>query len=94
IIDVFVMMGAGLLAYIMIKLDFSMSPVVIGIILGPMAESNLRRALMMSQGDLSILYTRPITATFLGIAILTLILPIIGPSLKAMWKKYRAKPAQ
>ena len=40
----------------MIKLDFSMSPVVIGIILGPMAESNLRRALMMSQGDLSILY--------------------------------------
>lgn len=93
IIDVFVMMGAGLLAYIMIKLDFSMSPVVIGIILGPMAESNLRRALMMSQGDLSILYTRPITATFLAIALLTLLLPIVGPGLKSMWKKWRSKSA-
>ncbi|MEC3990124.1 tripartite tricarboxylate transporter permease [Proteus mirabilis] len=93
IIDVFVMMGAGLLAYIMIKLDFSMSPVVIGIILGPMAESNLRRALMMSQGDLSILYTRPITATFLAIALLTLLLPIVGPGLKSMWKKWRSQSA-
>ncbi len=92
--DVFIMMGTGLLAYVLIKLDFSMSPIVIGIILGPMAESNLRRALTMSQGDLSILYTRPITATFLAIAILTLILPIVGPSLKTMWKKYRAKPVQ
>ncbi|XPD82271.1 hypothetical protein ACMHUM_18130 [Proteus mirabilis] len=87
------MMGAGLLAYIMIKLDFSMSPVVIGIILGPMAESNLRRALMMSQGDLSILYTRPITATFLAIALLTLLLPIVGPGLKSMWKKWRSQSA-
>ncbi|WP_300001480.1 tripartite tricarboxylate transporter permease [uncultured Cedecea sp.] len=89
--DVFIMIGAGILAYILIKLDFSMSPIVIGIILGPMAESNLRRALTMSQGDLSILYTRPVTATFLGIALLTLLLPIIGPAVKQLWKKLKSK---
>lgn len=91
IIDVFVMIGAGILAYILIKLDFSMSPIVIGIILGPMAESNLRRALTMSQGDLSILYARPVTATFLAIALLTLLLPIIGPAAKQLWKKLKHK---
>lgn len=89
--DVFVMMGSGFLAYIMIKLNFSMSPIVIGIILGPMAESNLRRALMMSEGDPSVFLTRPICATFLAIAILTLLLPIFGPGIKAYWKKRKAK---
>jgi putative tricarboxylic transport membrane protein len=85
--DVFVMMGAGILAYIMIKLDFSMSPIVIGIILGPMAESNFRRALVISEGDPSIFLTRPVCAVFLSIALVTLLLPIIGPRLKALWRK-------
>ncbi len=85
--DVYVMMGAGVLGYILLKLDFSMSPIVIGIILGPMAETNLRRALMMSEGDPSIFATRPICAIFLGIALITLIFPIIGPAIKARRKK-------
>lgn len=87
--DVFVMMGAGFLAYILIKLDFSMSPIVIGIILGPMAESNLRRALMMSEGDPMVLLTRPICATFLAIAVLTLLLPVFGPKIKSLMKVRR-----
>ena len=86
-IDVFVMMGAGLVAYVLIKLDFSMSPIVIGIILGPLAETNLRRSLMMSQGDVSIFFTRPVCATFIVIAVLTLFLPIVSP----MWKNWRQK---
>ena len=82
--DVFVMMLAGIAAYIMIKLKFSMSPIVIGIILGPMAESNFRRTLVISEGDLSIFLTRPVCAAFLVIALITLLLPIIGPKLKAL----------
>lgn len=89
--DVFVMMGAGIAAYILIKLDFSMSPIVIGIILGPLAETNLRRSLMMSQGDASILLTRPICAIFLVIAAVTLLLPIISPNLKAWRAKRKLK---
>lgn len=86
-VDVFVMMIAGVLGYIMIKLDFSMSPVVIGIILGPMAENNLRRALVMSDGHFSIFVTSPVCAVFLVIALLTLLRPILGPKLKAWWQK-------
>lgn len=85
--DVFVMMVSGLAAYILIKLDFSMSPIVIGIILGPMAESNFRRALVMSEGDPSVFLTRPVCAVFLVIALITLLMPIFGPRLKAMWRK-------
>ena len=88
--DVFVMMGAGIAAYVMIKLKFSMSPIVIGIILGPMAESNFRRTLVISEGDLSIFLTRPVCAVFLVIALITLLLPIIGPKLKALRRKKTA----
>jgi putative tricarboxylic transport membrane protein len=88
-IDVFVMIGFGILGYILQKLDFSMSPIVIGIILGPMAETNFRRALILSSGDVSIFYKRPITLTFLVIALLTLFAPIVGPKLKR--KKNLAK---
>ncbi|WP_134497436.1 tripartite tricarboxylate transporter permease [Microvirga pakistanensis] len=90
--DVFVMSIAGFLGYIMIKLGFSMSPIVIGIILGPMAETNLRRALTMSDGDFSIFLTRPICLTFLIIAAVTLFLPIVGPKFSA-WRRAKAASA-
>lgn len=90
-IDVFVMMFAGILGYILLKLDFSMSPIVIGIILGPMAETNLRRALVMSEGDYSVFVTRPVCLAFLVIAFVTLILPVIGPKLLAWWRQHRGK---
>ena len=92
-IDVFVMMLAGTLGYILIKLDFSMSPIVIGIILGPMAETNLRRSLVMSEGDYSVFVTRPICLSFLIIAVVTLFLPIVGPKLWGWWKKRSGGPA-
>jgi putative tricarboxylic transport membrane protein len=91
-IDVFVMMLAGVLGYILLKLDFSMSPIVIGIILGPMAETNFRRALVMYQGDFSIFVTRPVCLTFLVIALITLFLPIVGPKLWGWWKKRSGGP--
>lgn len=50
ITDVFVMVGFGFLGYFLNKMEFSMSAIVIGIILGSMAESNFRGALMMSDG--------------------------------------------
>ncbi|WJV53839.1 tripartite tricarboxylate transporter permease [Pectobacteriaceae bacterium CE90] len=86
-VDVFLMMGAGLVAYVLIKLNFSMSPIVIGMILGPLAETNLRRSLMMSQGNPMVFLTRPVCAVFIIIALLTLLLPIISP----MIKRYRSK---
>ncbi|WP_176084031.1 tripartite tricarboxylate transporter permease [Martelella sp. HB161492] len=88
--DVFVMMFAGVCAYVMLKLDFSMSPIIIGIILGPMIEGNLRRSLIMSDGSYSIFATSPVCAIFLVIALATLTLPIIGPKIKAARRARKA----
>ncbi|SNS00221.1 putative tricarboxylic transport membrane protein [Anaerovirgula multivorans] len=78
LIDVFVMVFFGIAGYFLIKFDFSMSAIVIGIILGPLAESNLRRALVMSSGNISIFFTRPISLFFICVSVLSLVAPIIS----------------
>lgn len=84
IIDVFVMVGFGFLGYFLNKLEFSMSAIIIGIILGKMAEANFRGALMMSDGNLAVFVTRPICAFFLGVAVLSLFSPLYGPLLRTL----------
>lgn len=80
--DIIVMNIFGILGYILTKLDFSMSPIVIGIILGKMAENNLRRALIISNGSMAAILTRPITAAFLIIGTVTLLAPVVSEVLK------------
>lgn len=75
--DVLVMLVAGIAGYFMKKYGFPVSPLILGLILGPMMESNLRRSLVMSQGDISILFTRPIACILVILAIITLFTPII-----------------
>jgi putative tricarboxylic transport membrane protein len=53
------------------------APAVIGLILGPLAETQFRRALAISQGDATIFFTRPITASLLALAALVLIAPTV-----------------
>lgn len=90
LIDVFVMVFCGLLGYFLNKTEFSMSAIVIGIILGSMAEANFRGALMMSDGSLSVFVTRPICAIFLLLAIISLFSPILGPAVKKVLKRKKA----
>ncbi len=75
--DVYVMVGAGIIGYFMKKYGFPASPVVLALILGPMAESEFRRSLVLSQGSYEIFYTRPIAATLIFLSILSLFAPII-----------------
>jgi putative tricarboxylic transport membrane protein len=67
IFDMWIMFGAGILGYLMRKLEFPAAPVVLALVLGPMVERSLRQSLTLSHGDLSIFFTRPIAAvlTFL-----------------------------
>ncbi|GIN63353.1 C4-dicarboxylate ABC transporter permease [Robertmurraya siralis] len=74
--DVVVMFVAGVIGYFLKKFEFPASPIILGLILGPMMESNFRRSLVMSEGDISIFFTRPITVVLLTIAIITLFTPI------------------
>jgi len=60
----------------------SVSPVVLGLILGPMAEANFRRALLMSEGSYSIFFSSPIAIVFIGLIILTLFGPYVQNRIK------------
>lgn len=74
--DVVVMFIAGVFGYFFKRIDIPLSPIILGLILGPMLESNFRRALGMSNGDFSIFYTRPITLVLLTMACITLFAPL------------------
>ncbi|MFC3569051.1 tripartite tricarboxylate transporter permease [Paracoccus simplex] len=71
------LLAFGVLGYVMRLFGYPIAPIVVGLILGPMAEQQLRRALSISQGDWIYLVQSPIAAVLLGIAALALIVPLI-----------------
>jgi putative tricarboxylic transport membrane protein len=76
--DVSLLVAFGLLGYLMRMLDYPSAPLVLGLVLGGAMERALRQSLMMSQGDLSILATRPISAAMLSLALLILLIPLFN----------------
>ncbi|MCC7280878.1 MAG: tripartite tricarboxylate transporter permease [Acetobacteraceae bacterium] len=85
VIDLVLLYGIGLAGMVMRRFDFPTAPVVIGMILGPMAEQEFRRALTISQGDMTTFITRPLSAALLAIALLLL----VAPRLYAIWARSR-----
>ncbi|MFT3687901.1 tripartite tricarboxylate transporter permease [Paenirhodobacter sp.] len=77
IFELGMLLGFGVLGYVMRLFGYPIAPIVVGLILGPMAEQQLRRALSISQGDWTVLVQSPIAAVLLGIAALALIVPLI-----------------
>ncbi|MBX9738963.1 MAG: tripartite tricarboxylate transporter permease, partial [Beijerinckiaceae bacterium] len=67
----------GFLGYLMRRYDYPVAPMVVGLILGPMAEAQLRRALQISLGDPMILLENPISATLLALAAIALLAPFV-----------------
>ena len=86
VIDLWVMFAAGAAGYILEKINVPLAPIVLGLILGPMAEQSVRRALLISRGDPTELFTRPLSAV---IALATLGL-VLWPILKGL--KARRRP--
>ena len=74
--DVFLLLVFGVFGYILITLNFSPAPLLLGYVLGPMMEENFRRALLVAGGDISIFIVRPISGTFLTIAVALLMFSI------------------
>jgi len=82
--DVGLLVAAGLLGYVMRKIDLPTAPLVLAFVLGPLFEQAVRRSLIISQGDLTIFFTRPWSVVFL---VLTLVIAI-GPALiPTQWRK-------
>jgi len=71
--DVGLSLVIGIVAYFMEYYGYSVSPVLLALILGPIAEQNLRRALIISHGDPLIFFKRPISAVLIGVAIFMMI---------------------
>jgi putative tricarboxylic transport membrane protein len=83
LVDVWVMFGAGLLGLVCRRARVPVGPLVLGLILGPMMEANLRRALILSRGDWSALLARPLVVALLAAAVVSLAWPV--------WKAWRAR---
>lgn len=83
--DVYVMLAFGLIGFFLRCFGYPMAPLVLGIVLGDLLEKNLRRALLLSDGDLSPFFTRPISA---GVA--ALIFGTIGFKLYSLYRKRKA----
>src|SRR5690606_2910141 len=77
IFDVYLMAGFGVIGYILFKLDCEPAPLLLGFILGPMMEENLRLALLLSGGSPSVLVTRPVSGAMLALALVALVLVLM-----------------
>ena len=74
--DVIIMVTFGLIGYLMKKFDYEAAPLVLALVLGPLMETHLRRSLVISEGTFGIFFTRPISASFLMMALLILLSPL------------------
>ncbi len=79
--DIWMVAVFGLIGYTFIKLGCEPAPLLLGLILGPMMEEYLRRALLISRGDWSVFVTRPISASLLAAAVLLLVIVLL-PAIK------------
>jgi putative tricarboxylic transport membrane protein len=73
--DLFVMYGIGLVGVLMRRFDFPVAPVIVGMILGPLAEAQMRNALSIGEGKWSVFIERPMAATLLAVVVAVLVLP-------------------
>jgi putative tricarboxylic transport membrane protein len=76
LVDVWIMLGMGVLGYVLRKLDFETAPIVLGLVLAPMMELSLRQSLAMSAGSYAIFVTRPISVILLAIGLVLVVLAL------------------
>jgi putative tricarboxylic transport membrane protein len=82
VFDIWMVAIFGVIGYVFIKLGCEPAPLLLGFILGPMMEENLRRAMLLSRGDWSVFVTRPLSAGLLAAALLLVIIVAL-PAVKS-----------
>jgi len=78
IVDVYITIIFGIIGYLFQKYHYPLSPILLALILGPMAERNLRRYLVISSGNFDFFYTRPICTVLLLAAVASLIISVLN----------------
>jgi len=87
--DLFIMIIVGILAYLILKMGFSLVPILLGVVLEPIAEHNFRNSLVMSQGSPTIFFTRPISLLFIVLALSAIGMVLIKKMKKKSTKEKR-----
>jgi putative tricarboxylic transport membrane protein len=87
--DLFLMFGIGLVGVVMRRFDFPTAPVIVGMILGPLAEAQMRNALSIGEGRWSVFIERPMSASLLAVVVLVL----VAPRLIAILRRLRVRTA-
>ena len=75
--DLYLVAIMGIVGYILMKLECPPAPLILGFVLGPLMEENLRRALLISRGDPTVFFTRPISLSFMLLSAFVLIIMIV-----------------
>jgi putative tricarboxylic transport membrane protein len=83
IFDIWIMLIFGVIGYYLDKMKFPLAAVILGLVLGPIAETEFRRGLEMANGDITIFFTRPISAILLFLALVAIVFPL--------WNNYKKK---
>jgi putative tricarboxylic transport membrane protein len=93
--DIWVMLGAGLIGFVLRELRFPMAPLVLGIVLGDLLDKNLLRGLVLSGGDLSPFFTRPISAALCALTLLAALwsIPGVAARLRGAFRRPREAEA-
>ena len=92
-LDIAVMLVFGVLGYIFKKLSYPLAPLVLALVLGDMAESSFRQAMLISQGDLSIFWSNPLVGTIVTLALTMLFWPVISLVIGRVWPRNGRKAA-
>ena len=88
LLDVWIMLIFGVIGFLMRRFDYEAAPLVLGMVFGPIMERSLSQSLLISQGNLLGLWTRPISGTILALAVLTFLTLAV---IKMLWhQKKRA----
>ena len=87
VVDLVLLYTMGAMGFVMRRYDFPTAPVIIGMILGPLAEQEFRRAMTISQGDLMIFLEKPLSLTLLIVALLA----VLAPAIWRLSVKYRVR---
>ena len=93
--DVWLIAGFGVAGYLLRKADYPLAPLVLALVLGPLMEKSFRQTLIAEQGDVLAFFERPLAATFLVVAAVFFLLPLVKMVRSARAKaKAQATPAE
>jgi len=87
--DLWLMIGFGVLGYLFERWKFPVAPLVLGVILGPLAEESFKNSMISYSNDWTVFFTRPIAGTMMALTILVLALPMIQ-----RWRRTARRPLQ